>query len=112
MSAVVLMVSSLLAIALSFIDSELALWALALNFAVPLIERVEETGLAEFPAVADPPRTTADFSFLFPALRFIRGLSEPHDHSRQTGAAGSTRRSHPAAPLPDHRDGKVQGERP
>jgi hypothetical protein len=36
-SAIVLMVSSLLAIVLSFIDSEMALWALALNFAVPLI---------------------------------------------------------------------------
>ena len=39
MSAIVLMVSSLLAIALSFINSELALWALALNFAVPLIRK-------------------------------------------------------------------------
>ena len=39
MSAVVLMVSSLLAIALSFINSELALWALALNFAAPLIRK-------------------------------------------------------------------------
>jgi uncharacterized membrane protein len=36
-SAIVLMVSSLLAIVLSFIDPEVALWALALNFAVPLI---------------------------------------------------------------------------
>jgi hypothetical protein len=39
MSAIVLMVSSLLAIALSFIDSEVALWALALNFAVPVIRK-------------------------------------------------------------------------
>jgi uncharacterized membrane protein len=36
-SAAVLMVSSLLAIAISFVDPELALWALALNFAVPLL---------------------------------------------------------------------------
>lgn len=39
MSAMVLIVSSLLAIVLSFIDSRVALWALALNFAVPLIRR-------------------------------------------------------------------------
>jgi len=39
MSAVVLMVSSLLAIVLSFVDSGLALWAFALNFAAPLIRR-------------------------------------------------------------------------
>jgi hypothetical protein len=39
MSAIVLIVSSLLAIVLSFIDSRVALWALALNFAVPLIRR-------------------------------------------------------------------------
>jgi len=37
MSAILLIVSSLLAIALSFVNSEMALWALALNFAVPLI---------------------------------------------------------------------------
>src|SRR5476649_1060242 len=34
MSAILLIVSSLLAIALSFVNSEMALWALALNFAV------------------------------------------------------------------------------
>jgi hypothetical protein len=37
MSALVLIVSSLLAIAVSFVNSRVALWALALNFAVPLI---------------------------------------------------------------------------
>jgi len=37
MSAVVLMVSALLAIALSFVIPESALWAFALNFAAPLI---------------------------------------------------------------------------
>jgi uncharacterized membrane protein len=37
MSAVLLMVSALLAIVLSFLDSGLALWAFALNFATPLI---------------------------------------------------------------------------
>ena len=39
MSSTVLIASSLLAIALSFIDSRVALWALALNFAVPLVIR-------------------------------------------------------------------------
>jgi uncharacterized membrane protein len=39
MSAILLMASSLLAIALSFVNSEMALWALALNFAVPLIRK-------------------------------------------------------------------------
>ncbi|WJR75124.1 hypothetical protein [Bradyrhizobium sp. NP1] len=34
-----LVISSLLAIACSFVDSTLALWALALNFAVPLVRR-------------------------------------------------------------------------
>ena len=38
-SAIVLMVSSLLAIAISFVDPEVALWALALNFALPLIRK-------------------------------------------------------------------------
>lgn len=37
MSAILLMVSALLAIGLSFVNSELALWAFALNFAMPLI---------------------------------------------------------------------------
>ena len=35
----VLMASSLLAIAISFVDPELALWALTLNFVVPLIRK-------------------------------------------------------------------------
>jgi len=39
MSAVVLMVSALLAIVLSFVDSGLALWAFALNFTAPLIRK-------------------------------------------------------------------------
>jgi uncharacterized membrane protein len=39
MSALLLIVSSLLAIALSFVNSRLALWALALNFAGPLLGR-------------------------------------------------------------------------
>jgi uncharacterized membrane protein len=38
-SSIVLIASSLLAIVLSFIDPELALWALALNFAVPVIRK-------------------------------------------------------------------------
>jgi uncharacterized membrane protein len=38
-SAIVLMISSLLAIAVSFVDSKVALWALALNFAVPLMRK-------------------------------------------------------------------------
>jgi hypothetical protein len=33
------MISSLLASALSFVDSKVALWALALNFAVPLMRK-------------------------------------------------------------------------
>jgi uncharacterized membrane protein len=37
MSAVLLIVSSLLAIGLSFVNSKVALWALALNFAGPVI---------------------------------------------------------------------------
>jgi hypothetical protein len=37
MSAMLLIVSSLLAIALSFVNSKVALWALALNFALPLL---------------------------------------------------------------------------
>ncbi len=37
LSAILLMVSSLLAIALSFVHPRLALWALALNFAAPLV---------------------------------------------------------------------------
>ena len=36
-SAWLLIVSSLLAIALSFVDAQVALWALALNFAAPVI---------------------------------------------------------------------------
>jgi uncharacterized membrane protein len=39
MSAILLMVSSLLAIALSFINPRVALWALALNFAAPLLNK-------------------------------------------------------------------------
>jgi TMEM175 potassium channel family protein len=39
MSAMLLVASSLLAIALSFVNSSLALWALALNFAVPLLRK-------------------------------------------------------------------------
>jgi len=39
LSAMLLMVSSLLAIAVSFVSPRLALWALALNFAVPLIRK-------------------------------------------------------------------------
>jgi TMEM175 potassium channel family protein len=38
-SGLLLVASSLLAIGLSFIDSKVALWALALNFALPLIRR-------------------------------------------------------------------------
>jgi uncharacterized membrane protein len=38
-SGLLLIASSLLAIGLSFIDSRVALWALALNFAAPLIRR-------------------------------------------------------------------------
>ena len=37
MSALLLIVSSLLAIAVSFVNSRVALWELALNLAVPLI---------------------------------------------------------------------------
>jgi uncharacterized membrane protein len=39
MSGFLLILSSLLAIALSFVNSRLALWALALNFAAPLIRK-------------------------------------------------------------------------
>jgi uncharacterized membrane protein len=39
MSAMVLIVSSLLSIVLSFVSSGLALWAFALNFAAPLIRK-------------------------------------------------------------------------
>jgi uncharacterized membrane protein len=39
LSALLLILSSLLAIALSFVHSRVALWALALNFAVPLIRK-------------------------------------------------------------------------
>jgi uncharacterized membrane protein len=39
LSAILLMVSSLLAIALSFVQPRVALWALALNFATPVIHR-------------------------------------------------------------------------
>jgi uncharacterized membrane protein len=39
LSALLLIVSSLLAIVLSFVDSRVALWALALNFAVPLLRK-------------------------------------------------------------------------
>ena len=38
-SGLLLIASSLLAIGLSFIDSRVALWALALNFALPLMKR-------------------------------------------------------------------------
>jgi uncharacterized membrane protein len=46
LSAILLMISSLLAIALSFVNPRAALWALALNFAAPLVRnwsRREET---------------------------------------------------------------------
>jgi uncharacterized membrane protein len=39
LSAILLIVSSLLAIALSFVNSKVALWALALNFALPMLKR-------------------------------------------------------------------------
>jgi uncharacterized membrane protein len=39
LSAMLLVASSLLAIALSFVNSNVALWALALNFAQPVIAR-------------------------------------------------------------------------
>jgi uncharacterized membrane protein len=39
LSALLLMVSSLLAIILSFVNSRVALWALALNFALPLLRK-------------------------------------------------------------------------
>jgi uncharacterized membrane protein len=39
LSAILLIVSSLLAIALSFVNPRLALWALALNFALPLFRK-------------------------------------------------------------------------
>ena len=39
MSAILLMVSSLLAIAISFVNPRVAMWALALNFAAPLLKR-------------------------------------------------------------------------
>jgi uncharacterized membrane protein len=39
MSSMLLIASSLLAIALSFVNSRVALWALALNFAAPLIRK-------------------------------------------------------------------------
>jgi hypothetical protein len=39
LSALLLIVSSLLAIALSFVNSRVALWALALNLVAPLIKR-------------------------------------------------------------------------
>jgi uncharacterized membrane protein len=39
LSAILLMVSSLLAIGWSFVDPRVALWALALNFAAPLMRR-------------------------------------------------------------------------
>lgn len=39
LSTMLLMVSSLLAIGLSFINSRVALWALALNFALPLLRK-------------------------------------------------------------------------
>jgi uncharacterized membrane protein len=39
LSTVLLMVSSLLAIGLSFVNSRVALWALALNFALPLLRK-------------------------------------------------------------------------
>jgi hypothetical protein len=38
-STMVLMVSSLLAIVLSFVNSRVALWVLALNFAAPLLRK-------------------------------------------------------------------------
>ena len=39
MSAVLLVVSALLTMALSFVDSRIAMWGLALNFAQPVIAR-------------------------------------------------------------------------
>jgi hypothetical protein len=41
-----LVASSLLAIALSFVNSRLALWALALNFALPLLRKWSHKPLA------------------------------------------------------------------
>jgi uncharacterized membrane protein len=46
LSAMLLIVSSLMAIALSFVDSRLALWALALNFAGPLLRKWSHRPLA------------------------------------------------------------------
>jgi len=46
LSAILLIVSSLLAIALSFVNSRLALWALALNFAGPLLRKWNHRAVA------------------------------------------------------------------
>ena len=46
MSAILLSTSSLLAIVFSFVDSRMALWALALNFAGPLLRRWNFQALA------------------------------------------------------------------
>jgi len=46
MSAMLLVASSLLAIALSFVNSSLALWALALNFALPLLRKWSQKPVA------------------------------------------------------------------
>jgi uncharacterized membrane protein len=46
MSAIVLMLCALLAIVLSFVNSGLALWAFALNFAVPLFRKWSRRAVA------------------------------------------------------------------
>jgi 2-polyprenyl-6-methoxyphenol hydroxylase-like FAD-dependent oxidoreductase len=64
LSAILLMVSSLLAIAASFVNPRLALWALALNFAVPLMRKWSRR----------------------PASR---GPNRPHSFCRATGFGGN-----------------------
>ena len=44
LSSMLLMISSLLAIALSFVNPRLALWALVLNFALPLVRKWGRAG--------------------------------------------------------------------
>jgi hypothetical protein len=46
MPAILLSTSSLLAIVFSFVDPRMALWALALNFAAPLLRRWNFQALA------------------------------------------------------------------
>ena len=57
MSTMLLIVSSLAAIALSFVNPRVALWALALNFAGPLLARL---GLAGQDAELNRRRRLAD----------------------------------------------------